>query len=851
MGRNKGTFNYSANFEPRLESPLDARLVVDEINDLINPITWQDSDSLVWLYNGMPVSVTDPSTRGIYVLIDKDNYTSFSAWEKIAADASINFIDVGDGSAKIFAGIDASDNIRLRSISGIGAAIVSEVGDLITVSIDASFSGDTNLAENIGTGEGTFSQKRLLDNALLFKSLDTSAKTIIIYSDSSTIYFDISTNLFLTESSLGTTLYWTNGVLNVSTGYVDGSLSLRDASITELYINGDNQLVYIDGSLAQQKIYIDGSLSSRDASIQQVFILVNDLSANTSYWKLYVDGSLSQYLRESSINFSTDFIWNASSLLSINRSLFFDSSYNELYDMIIENSTNIGGVNYDSSNFITSGNDLQTSVSNLDSIMGLLAPAKPNMLTGLNLVLSNSTVYTAKLPTGLTSTWYYDSLVPGTTITDYSIDNSFRMTTPSFIDTFRAGFLSNTDTRGNLFAYINNSQVATYDMTTGFGNSSFVSSEAAGMLRFNNEAGYGGINSDFWRRAEAYIDITAQQEGGVKYAIGHSEAAISNYFFLRYDPSPGLAKWLVPPSTSEGSLNLEYLSGLPHYGINSTINVSFSANSGIFKHAYHATNVARVTSIYGSQRLLNPITAPAYDASFSVSNDPFTFNISNMSSGSSYPSITVSLFKPHLNGDVSTLTLTKRLNTYSPTRATAAVEYFTDESRRLLTASSGPDTSWDNEDIAIFLANGPYAQVQNGLLRYPVSSDYSGTVFTGDKEYIRRFTKTTGSLSSGTLTFIGFNPLTDSSAYGLGNVNLILWLTDQNIYFDLAKEYGTGGDGTSISTAKGAWTARSSSSIAWSLGTISLGSETTHTNQFALIIIFKNNNETIAQITLS
>jgi hypothetical protein len=631
---------------------------------------------------------------------------------------------------------------------------------------------------------------------------------------------------YVKESSLGSSFVWNGALLDVSiisgysTAYIDSSFALRDASITNLYLKD-----------AQQKIYIDGSLASRDASIAWL------ISKN--------------YLKESSINLSTDFAWDASHLLIVNKSAVFDPSYNFLFDMIIENSTNIGGVNYDSSNFIFTGNDLQTSVSNLDSIMGLLAPARPNLLTNKTLLLTSSVTYAAKLPSGLIPAWYYSGIAPGIIINDYAVDNTFRLTTPSFVDTFRAGFFGNTTTRGTLYGYVNGVLDASYDMTLGFGNTSFSTTEATGILRFNNEAGYGGINSDFWRRVEAYLDITTQRTGGVKYSIGHSEAATSNEFFLRFDPSPGAAKWSISPSVSEGALNSVYLSGIQYYGINSKILVSFTAAPGIFKNAYHSIAVGKITSTYGSQILLNPISIPSYDASFNVANQEFTFDIANQATGSGYPTLAVTLYKPNFTGDSSTLTLTKRLNTYLPTRATVTTEYFTDESKRLLIASSGTDVDWDETNYTIFNpGNGAYAQVQNGTLRYPVAGDYANFAFSGDKEYIRRFTKT-GSLSSGTLTFTGFNPITDSSIYGFGNTNIILWLTDQDKYFDLALEYGTGGDGSSINQAKGAWTARSSSSIAWSLGTDSLGNEITHINQFALKIIFKNISKSITQITLS
>jgi hypothetical protein len=819
-----------------------------------------------------------------YTLIALDSGTVSSFTLNYNEGTAINCVPCGDTNER-----NLINDIKREDASAILIHDVLQTYKIVPIT-DASFlngyPGSWYLDRSHQWGYQPISSITNLQTIL--NQLSNTSWVSLAYIDGSLAIRDASISWiinqnYLKESSLniGQGFAWApNGQLYVDVSvvagsvnqfYVDSSLLARDASISWLFANKQPIGAYIrdtsngiglfwnngfldvsvagknyDASISDIYSYIDGSLVSRDSSITALF------SKNTQQDSLIAWLINNHYLKESSIG--TGYKWNLGKLdVSVNIGIL-DPSYNILFDMIIENSTNIGGVNYDSSNFIFNGNNLEQSISNLDSIMGLLAPARPNLLTNKTLLLTNSAVYAAKLPTGLTGAWYYDSIAPGAIINDYAVDNTFRLTTPSFVDTFRAGFFGNTDTRGTLYGYVNGVLDASYNMTTGFGNTPFSTTEAIGILRFNNEAGYGGINSDFWRRVEAYIDITTQQTGGVKYSIGHSEALISNEFFLRFDPSPGLAKWSISPSASEGALSVVYLSGIEYYGINSKILVSFTAGSGIFKNAYHSLAVGKITSAYGSQILLNPLSVPNYNDTFVVTNQQFTFDIANLSTGATYPTLAVTLYKPNFTGDSSTLTLAKRLNTYSPTRATVTTEYFTDESKRILTAAGtgGTDGPWTSSDYAIFNpGNGAHAQVQNGTLRYPVSVDYANFAFSGtDKQYLRRFTKS-GALSSGILTFGGFNPLTDSSSYGNGNTNLIMWLTDQNIYYDLALEFGTGGDGSSISLAKGAWTARSSNAIAWSLGTTSLGNELTHTNQFALIVIFRNTSKSMTQITLS
>ena len=114
-------------------------------------------------------------------------------------------INVGDGSAGIYTGtITADGSIELRSFVGIGAAQVTENGNLIEISIDASFGGEVNTASNIGTGEGVFAQKVAQD--LEFKSISTlDPSTVIITSDASNLYIDVSINAISDASLVGLT----------------------------------------------------------------------------------------------------------------------------------------------------------------------------------------------------------------------------------------------------------------------------------------------------------------------------------------------------------------------------------------------------------------------------------------------------------------------------------------------------------------------------------------------------------------------------------------------------------------------------------------------------------------------
>ena len=196
MSRNRGTLFTSSNFEPIVKAPLDARQKVQYYSDLTDPAAWEDFNGNVWLYKGCLVLVTDDPSSGLWWLNDPDNYTLASSWVQVIAapqvDVSIGVINVGDGSAGVYAGTDASGNLRFRTFSGSGAAIVTEIGDQVIIGLDASFAGEINYGQNVGTGDASVYIQKVGD-ALQFRTLKASGP----------ISIDVSGNLIIIDSSGG------------------------------------------------------------------------------------------------------------------------------------------------------------------------------------------------------------------------------------------------------------------------------------------------------------------------------------------------------------------------------------------------------------------------------------------------------------------------------------------------------------------------------------------------------------------------------------------------------------------------------------------------------------------------
>jgi hypothetical protein len=125
MARNKGTFNFAANFEPLLSAPLDGRQVVSNYSDLTNPVTWQDSGVNVWVYSGMPVYVQNDvctNLNGLYVLTSASFYNVSNSWVKIATidiagTNSVSFQLNQDASGIIL--VSDGSTLRVENYAGL------------------------------------------------------------------------------------------------------------------------------------------------------------------------------------------------------------------------------------------------------------------------------------------------------------------------------------------------------------------------------------------------------------------------------------------------------------------------------------------------------------------------------------------------------------------------------------------------------------------------------------------------------------------------------------------------------------------------------------------------------------
>lgn len=493
----------------------------------------------------------------------------------------------------------------------------------------------------------------------------------------------------------------------------------------------------------------------------------------------------------------------------------------------------------------TSSTTVSNAFDDLNELVKDLAPSQAELLTGTT--LSNSTpptFHTVKVSAGIPSDWYYGGASAGGTITTYYLSGALTIDTPSPSTTFRCGLKSSTSTFGTVYHKrynpAGNSDLFSYDLTTGVPGSS-------GDLTITSLATYNSI----WKKANASVNYTQSADGYEAHTIRHVStpstysAGETNLYAVWLDtdsaatPNPSFSAG--PTATEDTPVN-KYLSGINYYGFNSTFTMSFIAASGIFNKCYNATQVARISGTGMNNLNINPVGTPTYNATFDKSGGnvvAVTLDAANQKTMNKY--LTVTLYKASGANLATNANVSRAICTYG-TASTTTSDIFVDEAQRVVLDTS---TAWTSSSA---LTNGN-AQVRNGTLQYPDSGDYPG--FTGDQEYQRFFHKT--SASTGTLTFNAGFDIANVSPYGSGDLNILIYLDDDALYFDLGISAGLGGDGSTEATAIGGKNTGSSGvTLNWSIGTYTTGpTGSGNLGKYRVIIIFRNTNRTITSITSS
>lgn len=84
MAKNKGIFQFAANFQVKVAEALDPRMVAASKADLINKDNWPSDGDTIYVYKGL---IVDCGNDGVYRLIDptKALASDYSGWQRIDA----------------------------------------------------------------------------------------------------------------------------------------------------------------------------------------------------------------------------------------------------------------------------------------------------------------------------------------------------------------------------------------------------------------------------------------------------------------------------------------------------------------------------------------------------------------------------------------------------------------------------------------------------------------------------------------------------------------------------------------------------------------------------------------------
>jgi hypothetical protein len=292
----------------------------------------------------------------------------------------------------------------------------------------------------------------------------------------------------------------------------------------------------------------------------------------------------------------------------------------------------------------------------------------------------------------------------------------------------------------------------------------------------------------------------------------------------------------------------KWLSGISYYASGTGFSVYFKGAAGIYSCAYNVTQVYAISATGLNTATGLPASPPLFTDELDKSGSNHvrvSLSVANQSSFNKY--LTTTIYKAHGTTAASNATIAKAINTYGTT-STDTFEGFQDEARRLVIGSGIAFTS------TLEMASGN-AQVRSGTLQYPLAADYDtqwgGThTFSGDQEYQRYFYKT--SASTGTLTFGGFTA-SNIAPYGTGNLNVLLYLDGDALWFDLGVLQGSNAnDGSSRSAAISAKTSASGGALGWSIGVKTTGvSGAGNSARYRAVVIFRNNTYSMTSITSS
>lgn len=290
MARNKGQFTFAANFEVKAQAALDPRMVVATKAELFVKDTWPYDGETAYVYNGLVVAVT--GEQALYMLIDKDNYTSESAWICLKAETPevIEIIDnltsedadkaLSANQGKVLK--DAIDAIGF-SIKKLAVAEGDAVASYQLVGKDgATVFGDTiNIPKDLVVSSGTV--KTATEEGVPYAEAKIGDVYIELVLANSETPLYIPANKLVDEYTAGDYISIIDRVVSVDYEAVKAQIK------TDLVDPVDNKVAAIEVRLSGEN-GLEKAVAANDAAIKQIETNVSTLITDVTNLDTRVGG---------------------------------------------------------------------------------------------------------------------------------------------------------------------------------------------------------------------------------------------------------------------------------------------------------------------------------------------------------------------------------------------------------------------------------------------------------------------------------------------------------------------------------------------------------------------------------
>lgn len=455
------------------------------------------------------------------------------------------------------------------------------------------------------------------------------------------------------------------------------------------------------------------------------------------------------------------------------------------------------------------------AVDDINEVLLGIAPPPPGTLIGTTLSLT-VTSYSAKLPSGLAAPW--SPYTPGDTISGLVLSAGHSLLSADPATRFLAG-LWGSPPSGNIIHVLNGFDTSSRDIASGVGTT--------GTIQITAVDQYNAL----WRKVNAQINYTSgegQTRHRIKSTLDQTDEVALYYDDVNDTPSFGAA-----PSHVVSTELLRYLSGVAYYREGTVFDVSYTANPGIFRKHYHATQVSSIAIPGATTVTVNPPSVPAVNDNFPVVAQQVTLASGSVALVTA--ELTVTLRKANTSAQL-TDPLARGVNIYASGNSSSTAENFVDEIRRLVL---GTLTAWTPTNP---LVQGN-AEARNGSLVHGNDGTYPGHAGGSDADYERIFGP--GNQSGGTVRLGGVSASLVSQ-YNTGTLNILLHLAGDNKWFDLGLDSpflnGTG-DGSSIANSIGGRFSVSGSDLAFTLAAPAAGGPYStggpNSGQYRLLVRFR------------